>query len=55
VEVYRSSYTVGNRFSLGGRAASFKVRPACIGKNDFATRADARAVLAGLGFAKVPA
>lgn len=52
VEVYRSSYSIGSRFSLLGSAACYRVRPSSFGINDFASREAAHAFLTTRGYRK---
>jgi hypothetical protein len=52
-EVFRSSYSIGSRYSLLGSRACYKIRGASFGINGFVARADAHALLASKGFAPI--
>lgn len=53
VEIYQSTETVGNRYSMAGRTTVFNIRPASLGVNGFATAKNARAFLSKQGFKKL--
>jgi hypothetical protein len=52
VEVYRSSYSIGSRYSLLGRNSCYNVRPGGFGINSWARRVDAHAFLTSKGYTK---
>lgn len=52
VEVFRTTETVGNRYSMAGRTSIWKIRPSVFGVNGWSSRAGVHKFLSVRGLKK---